>query len=123
MRNRFRIILNPTEFRSIITKKSFSRRHAFFGHISHRVLFDWPKICYRQILEKIQNRPKIRDLHRTRFPKKSEAKHWINLYTCFCALDFSGNRARSRSQKLAYILVQNGIFSPHVGICHFKLAS
>ena len=54
--------------------------------------------------------------------EKSRAQRCI-ICICFYALDFfSGNRARSQSQKLVYFCSDWHI-SPHNSICHFKLTS
>ena len=58
---------------------------------------------------------KTRDHHQARLPANiSKANHCINLYIILCHGFFPGNRARQRSQKMAYIL-----YSPNCNVTSY----
>ena len=59
----------------------------------------------------VEKKSKTRDHHRASFTEKNPERSIESIWIFFRALEFfSGNRARSRSQNMAYIFVQHGIF-------------
>ena len=64
------------------------------------------------IRESWKKNPKRGTVTERVFGKKNPERSIEKICICFCALDlFSRNDAQSRSQKMAYIFVQHGIFS------------
>ena len=63
------------------------------------------------LIRESEKKSKTQDRDRACIPKKNPERSIESICICFHALDFfSGKHARSRSQKMAYIFVQHGIF-------------
>ena len=76
----------------------------------HRLWFIWFR-WLTLICESWGKKSKTRDRDRACFAEKNPERSLASICILFRALDFfSGKRARLRSQKMAYIFVQHGIF-------------
>ena len=132
-------IQSQRDFKMIIILCFRARAFSFscFFHLSSSPIFDshcfsscilWKTECSPKITRTKNNRfpypwimgkkSKTRNRHRARFAEKNPERSIESICICSCALEFfSGNHARSRSQKMAYniwyIFVQHNIF-PHI---------